>query len=61
MNEQKAVGFLIIIIFIFAFAYRRLESSLSENYLDLFVIAFFMVVIFAWQYINPKKTRENDE
>ncbi len=60
MNEQKAVGFLLVVIFIFAFAYRSLEQTLSENYLDLFVIGFFMVLVFAWQYISPKKTREEE-
>jgi ABC-type uncharacterized transport system permease subunit len=60
MDERKSVGILMIVIFIFAFAYRALEQSLSENYLDLFVIAFFMVLIFAWQYISPKKTQKEE-
>jgi len=61
MNERKAVGLLLIIIFIFVYFYRNLESSVTETYLDIFVIGFFLALIFLWQYISPSKNNKNKE
>ena len=61
MNERKSVGILMIVIFVFVFAYRVLQNELSENYLDFFVIAFFMALIFAWQYISPTHKNKRNE
>jgi len=61
MNERNAVGLLLIILFVFIYIYRNAQGSLTENYLDLFVVGFFIVLMFLWQYINPKKDSEEIE
>ncbi|HHN81906.1 MAG TPA: hypothetical protein ENN11_04725 [Methanomicrobia archaeon] len=63
MNERKAVGILLIIMFIFIFAYRLMQGGgkLSEDYLDIFVVGFFLVLIFLWQFISPAQKRKKDE
>lgn len=63
MNERKAVGILLIIMFIFIFAYRLMQGGgkLSEDYLDVFVVGFFLVLIFLWQFISPAQKRKKDE
>ncbi len=61
MDERKSVGILMIVLFVFIFAYRVLQNELSENYLDFFVIAFFMILIFVWQYISPTHKNKDNE
>lgn len=63
MDERKAVGLLLIIMFIFIFAYRLMQGggNLSENYLDIFVVGFFLVLIFLWQFISPAQKRKKEK
>jgi len=61
MDERKAVGILLIIIFAFIYVYRNLQSTLTENYLDLFIIVFFLALVFLWQFISPSKKKDNNE
>ncbi|RZN50608.1 hypothetical protein EF808_01130 [archaeon] len=63
MNERKAVGILLIVMFIFIFAYRLMQGggNLSEDYLDIFVVGFFLVLIFLWQFISPAQKRKKEK
>ncbi|MHC1598384.1 MAG: hypothetical protein ACXQS3_00010 [Candidatus Methanofastidiosia archaeon] len=58
MNEKKAVGILLIILFIFIYIFRNMQSMVSENVLDLFIIGFFLILIFLWQFISPNQEKK---
>ncbi len=58
MNEKKAVGILLIVIFIFIYIFRNMQSMVSENVLDLFIIGFFLILIFLWQFISPSREKK---
>jgi hypothetical protein len=50
-------------MFIFIIALRRIQevNLLSENYLDVFIVGFFLVVIFLWQYISPSQKKKKEQ